>query len=100
MPDDEPDWRTLQVFLSPDRPAIYEVDLALGTTNVRCSCPTFKGRKSCRHSKFVKARMDGNDGHYPLMVHESAEGENITEVMATQESFREFIVKYGRVEVL
>lgn len=34
------------------------------------------------------------------MVHESAEGENITEVMATQESFREFIVKYGRVEVL
>lgn len=94
------DWRTLQVFLSPRQPAIYEVDLELESQDTRCSCPTFKGRKACRHVKFVKARMDGNGGHYPLLVHENAENENISEVMADPDAFREFIVKYGRVEVL
>lgn len=94
------DWRTLQVFLSPRQPAIYEVDLDLDSQETRCSCPTFKGRKTCRHVKFVHARMEGNGGHYPLLVSEKAENENISEVMSDPGAFRDFIVKYGRVEVL
>jgi hypothetical protein len=93
-------WRILQVFLSSRQPAIYEVELNLDSQEVRCSCPTYKGRKSCRHLKFVKARMDGNDGNYPLMVHETAEAESIEDVMSTPDKFREFVVKYGKVEVI
>jgi hypothetical protein len=44
--------------------------------------------------------MAGNDGHYPLQVHEDAEDEDISDVMSTQESFRNFVVKYGKIEVL
>lgn len=94
------EWRILQVFLSPRQPAIYEVELNLDSQEVRCTCPTYKGRQTCRHLKFVKARMDGNDGNYPLMVAEKAESENIEEVMSTPDKFREFVVKYGKVEVL
>lgn len=94
------DWRTVQLFLSPRQPAIYEVQINLDEEGIRCTCPTYKGKKTCRHSKFVHARMESNEGHYPLMVREEAEGEDISEVMATSESFRQFVVKYGKIEVL
>lgn len=94
------DWRTLQVFLSPRQPAIYEVEMDLDTQTIRCTCPTFKGRKACRHTKFVSARMEGNNGNYPMLVHERAEAEDIKDVMSSSDKFREFVVKYGRVEVL
>lgn len=94
------DWRTLQMFLSPQKPAVYEVDMDLDTQATRCNCPTFKGRNSCRHVKFVKARMEGNSGNYPLMIHERAEKENLTDVLSDAGKFRDFIVRYGRIEVL
>lgn len=94
------DWRTIQMFLSPRQPAIYEVELNLDSSKARCNCPTFKGRRVCRHTKFVVARMEGNDGHYPLLIHERAEKEDISEVMSDPEAFRDFVVKYGKVEVL
>lgn len=94
------DWRTIQLFLSTRQPAIFEVEINLESSRARCNCPTFKGRKACRHSKFVLARMDSNDGHYPLMIHETAAAEDITDIMSSPESFREFVVKYGKVEVL
>jgi hypothetical protein len=34
------------------------------------------------------------------MVRESAEAENISEVTATPEAFREFVLKYGKIEVI
>jgi len=94
------DWRTLQVFLSSRQPAIYEVELELDSQATRCSCPTFKGKRNCRHITFVKAKMLDNGGNYPMLVREQAEEEDIKLVMASAPRFREFVVKYGRVEVL
>lgn len=94
------DWRTVQLFLSTRQPAVYEVQIDLNNSAARCNCPTYKGRKACRHTKFVTARMNNNDGHYPLLIQETAASEDLTDVMSTPESFREFVVKYGRVEVL
>ena len=93
-------WRTIQLFLSPRQPAIYEVEIDLDSSSARCTCPTYKGRKTCRHTKFVSARMDSNSGHYPLYIHEKAASEDLSEVMSTPETFREFVIKYGKVEVL
>lgn len=94
------DWRTIQMFLSPRQPAIYEVEINLDAPDARCSCPTFKGRKTCRHTKFVMARMDSHGGNYPLLVHEDAEKSDISQVMSTPDSFRQFVVRYGKIEVL
>lgn len=94
-----PDWRTLQVFLSPRQPAVYEVDLDLETRDMRCSCPTFTGRRACRHVVFVRSRMD-EDGQYPMQIHESAPREQVPAAMKDPARFRDFIVRWGRVEVL
>ena len=97
---DMADWRTVQLFLSSKQPAVYEVQIDLEYHDSKCTCPTFKARKLCRHTKFVDARIESNDGQYPLMVHERAEDENIDEVTSTPEEFRKFVVKYGKIEVL
>lgn len=94
------EWRTIQLFLSTRQPAIFEVEINLDDSDARCNCPTFKGRSACRHTKFVTARMDRNDGHYPLLIHENAANADISDVMTSAKSFREFVVKYGKVEVL
>ena len=94
------DWRTIQLFLSPKQPAIYEVQINLDEPLTRCNCPTFKGRRACRHTKLVSARMEGNDGSYPMLVSERAEEADISKVMSDPDAFREFVVKYGKIEVL
>lgn len=94
------DWRTVQLFLSQRQPAIYEVEINLDGPGARCTCPSYKGRRSCRHTKFVADKMQDNGGHYPLLVRESAEEEDISSVMSSPEAFRDFVVRYGKVEVL
>lgn len=94
------DWRTVQLFLSPRQPAVFEVEMNLEDATARCNCPTYKGRSVCRHTKFVVARLESNNGHYPLMVHENSQADDLTSVMTTGKKFRDFVVKYGRIEVL
>lgn len=94
------DWRMVQLFLSPRQPAVFEVEMNLENSNVRCTCPTFKGRTTCRHTKFVSACMDNHDGFYPLMVAATAPTDGMNEAMESPEKFRDFVLKYAKVEVL
>jgi hypothetical protein len=88
------------MFLSPKQPGVYEVQIDLDTEDSICSCPTFRVRKTCRHVKFVNARIESNDGHYPLMVNERAEMVAAGEALKNPEAFRDFVIKYGKIEVL
>ena len=94
------DWKTVQIFLSPRHPAVFETQLDTETSATRCNCPTFKGKRECRHTKFIAAKTRANGGNYPLMVRQNADSENISEVTATPEAFREFVLKYGKIEVI
>lgn len=91
-------WRTVQVFLSPKGSGIFEVELTTDGTSVRCNCPTYKSRQTCRHVKFVLSKMEG--GTYPITVHSSARDEDISEFAEDPAAFRRFIVKYGKIEVV
>lgn len=94
------DWRTIQLFLSARQPAIYEVEINMSSPDTRCTCPTYKGRSKCRHTKFVQARRDGNGGNYPLYVRGPGQEEDLSKVITSREDFRAFVVHYGKVEVL
>lgn len=91
-------WRTVQLFLSPT--GVYEVQLRPNDTTAKCSCPSYKLHEACKHTRFVKARMDENDGQYAILVPDDVPEEVTDQANKSAESFRDFILKYARVEVL
>jgi len=93
--------KLIQVFLSQTQspgPGIYEVSGDEQGT-LFCTCPGFRGRSTCKHSRFVKSRIDGNNGTYPLEISSRATEEDAAKAKKSAQNFREFVIKYGRIEV-
>lgn len=97
-----PSTRLIQVFLSQGLtpgPSIFEVTSDLSNNELSCTCPGFRGRNTCKHVKFVQARIDSNNGSYPLEISSRATKEEAQAARESDESFREFILRYGKIEV-
>lgn len=95
----ENDWRTVQIFLNKNFVSEVEVHTA-DNAKVRCNCPTFEKVKRCNHVKFVKTNMQGNKGHYTVHIPEEVDEELIALALTDSELFRQFIIDYGKVEVI
>ena len=93
------DWRTVQIFLDKNFVSEVEVNSA-NNVQVRCTCPSFGKVKRCNHVKFVKTKMLGNDGHYSIHIPEEVDEELVTLALSDAEMFRQFIIDYGKVEVI
>lgn len=95
------EYRTIQIFLPTDTPAVYDVELCSETKDIRCNCPVFTSAKgTCKHVRFVQRRMDSNSGHYAISVPEHVTEEETLLAAKTPESFRKFVVKYSHIEVI
>lgn len=96
------DYRVVQFFLSPSQspgPGIFEVSMSKDGFSYKCTCPGYQGRKTCKHLKFVKARVENNDGTYPMEISTRATKEDAKKATESSDSFREFILKFGKIEV-
>lgn len=91
-------WRTVQIFLSP-RCAVYEAQINQSSGVVRCNCPAYSSRGACTHERFVKSRAMTNGGTYPVQV-TGRTPERFRPDSKSAEEFRDFVLKYGRIEVL
>lgn len=92
------EFRLVQVFLSPGAPGVFEVSVDRNQ-NYRCTCPGFRGRGTCKHTKFVDARVQQNNGTYPLEISTKVTKEEAERAQESSETFREFILKFGKIEV-
>jgi len=92
------DWQATQLFLSDT--GVHLVDINVVSTRLRCDCPGYSSRNQCKHVKFVRNRMSNNQGVYPVEVSNKASTEEAAEAKETPESFRKFLLKYGKVEVI
>lgn len=93
--------RLVQVFLSQTQtpgPGIYEVSTDESAV-LYCTCPGYKGRKTCKHTKYVQAKIDNNNGSYPLEISNRATEEEAQAAKMSNDAFRKFIIKYGKIEV-
>lgn len=93
------DWRLVQLFLGEDGIAEVEID-AENSKRVRCTCQTFQNSARCKHARHVRKHMDENDGHYSIQIPLEIPDEEAAEAMSTAEGFRQFILKYGKIEVI
>ena len=93
--------RLVQVFLSQSHvpgPGIFEVSNNK-SGDLFCTCPGFKGRETCKHTKFVQVRLDNNNGTYPLEISSRATQEDAEKAKRSNQDFREFVIKFGKIEV-
>ena len=93
--------RLLQVFLASSKtpgPSIYEV-LVDEDQRLQCTCPGYKGRNNCKHIKFVQSRIDSNSVSYPLEISSKATNEDASKAQRSNKDFRDFVIKYGKIEV-
>jgi hypothetical protein len=93
------EWRTVQLFLEVDGVCEVEID-ADNNTKVRCTCKSFSTVARCKHVKHVKKSMSENNGHYSISIPENVDEEEAFAAMGDTKLFRDFIIKYGKVEVL
>jgi hypothetical protein len=95
------DVKLIQVFLSQNAtpsPAIYEVSSTIDGKLI-CTCPGYSGRGSCKHARFVTARIKTNGGTYPLEISKKATKEEADRAQESTDAFRDFIIKFGKIEV-
>jgi hypothetical protein len=93
------DWRTIQMFLSEDGVSEVLVDNE-NPTKMKCTCPQFEAKASCKHTKYIKSHMVNNKGHYTVLVPQEVDEDIVTMAMQEQDSMRDFIINYARVVVL
>lgn len=95
--------RLVQVFLSQNKtpgPGVYEVSVDVDNDQkLYCNCPGYQGRATCKHVRFVKNRIEHNGGNYPLEISSKATQEDADKARDSNRAFREFVIKFGRIEV-
>jgi len=93
------DWRTVQLFLSDD--GVHEVQLDItDNRNIKCTCKRFKTFKKCKHTTWIENEINDAGGHFSIQIDVEVPAEEADAAFDDAESFREFVVKYGKVEVI
>lgn len=94
------DLKLVQIFLSQSpspTPGIYEVNLIQGGDFI-CTCPGYTGKTNCMHVRFVKRRVKENNGTYPLEISVKCSSEDKNRATESPEAFRNFVIKFGKIE--
>jgi hypothetical protein len=93
------EWRTAQFFLEEDGTCEVEIDLD-SHKKFRCTCLAFSKSARCKHTIWVKETMEKNEGRFQIQIPVDMDDDAAFEAMSTAEGFREFILKYGKIEVI
>lgn len=96
------EFKLIQVFLSASSsnpgPGIFEVS-GDEEQNLRCTCPGFSIKGICKHTRYVFERIKLNNGVYPIEISTKASEVEASLAKEDPESFRDFLLKYGKIEV-
>ena len=98
--------KVVQFFLTADEelPAVYEVRIIKETKALICTCPGYKGRSLCKHIRYVRSKLitgEDDKNHYVLRLDEDTPEDMIDNVVEMSvEEYRNFVAKYGLIEVL
>lgn len=98
MKESTMDWMITQIFLSDT--GVHEVHIHHSSHKLRCNCAGFETRNSCKHTRFVKTRMDENGGIYPVEISNRVDHDQ--SLMASEDpiAFRNLLVNYGKIEIV
>lgn len=84
-------WKTIQFFITLDE--ICEVQIS-HTSELRCTCKGYVGRKNCRHSNWCRSKLD--KGEYPIEISDDIPDNEIEAAKKSNNAFRDLVLKYGK----
>jgi hypothetical protein len=94
--------RLLQVFITHKStnpgPGIFEVSTN-ASKKLSCTCPGFIAKAECKHADLVGKKIESAGGVYPFDFSEKVTTNDIRLAMESEELFRDFIIKYAKIEV-
>jgi hypothetical protein len=100
------EWRTIQIFIEKElnnKDALEISEVAIdsdGPANIKCSCKNFKEIEVCKHVTYVTRKIEKNNGSFGLMVPEEIPDELAYMAFSDEQSARNFILHYGKIEVI
>jgi hypothetical protein len=98
--------RTIQIFIANELNnksalEISEVSMhADGPSNIQCTCKDYKKIEICKHVNYVIRKIEENEGSFGLYVPENVPDEIAYLAFSDAESSRNFILHYGKIEVM
>lgn len=93
------EWRVVQLFL--DENGIHEFELDIDDNrHVRCSCTKFQKKGDCKHAKWMDESIMDNGGHYTIQVPDTIDEVEAALALDDADEFRDFVIKYGKIEVV
>lgn len=98
MKDTTMTWQITQLFLSET--GVHEVYVHMDSKKLKCNCEGFIARSNCKHARFVADRIKSNHGTYPVEVSNKAPHSEGAMASLDPELFRDFLIKYGKIQVI
>ena len=102
----EENWRIVQLFLGKtltlkDSLELHEVAMLVTNSDVlKCTCASYKRYDSCTHTTHVSKKIKNNNGIFSLQVPEDFSDEEALEALESETSSRNFMINYGKIEVI
>lgn len=93
------EWRTIQLFLGDEGVSEVSIDFE-DRKKLCCTCDKFATAARCKHTRFVRNAMENNDGDFNIDILGDVSHDDAVDAMSSAKSFRDFIIKYGTVEVI
>ena len=106
MKQNNNEWRTIQIFIpnelnKKDILEVAEVSLSAdGPENMRCTCNVFVKFSECMHVEYVAAKIRLNGGSFGLLIPNDIPDEWAYSAFTDAQSSRNFIIRYGKIEVM
>lgn len=87
--------KTVQFFLS--NTGVEEVMSKTGT-DFECTCEGFQARKKCKHVTWCESKV--TKAGFPVKLIRYAKKEDVALSKSSEEEFRKFLLKYGKIEAI
>jgi len=98
--------RTIQIFISnklntKNELEVSEVSMnAESTGSIQCTCKDYKKLEICKHANYVIKKIEDNEGSFGLLIPENVPDEVAFLAFNDADSSRNFILNYGKIEVM
>ena len=102
----EDNWRTIQIFIANelnDKNALEVSEVSMhadGPSMIQCNCKDYKKLNLCKHVNYVVRKIEKNEGSFGLLVPEEVPDELAYLAFSDAESSRNFVLHYGKIEVM